>query len=808
MGGFMKWRMFWHTIKEIIPLVCILFLILTTLVFAQQISRYSNQILSFQSSPEITQKLLLSIIPIIAVITLPISLLLGTVIACSRSSSDNELTAWQSLGIGQAALASPFLAIGLTGTIITCYLSAYVAPAALRTQKSLIAQIMLQEANTRIKPHTFITSFPNLLLYVQNVDPQTRDWLGVFLLQNDSSGASLLLTAERGQFRIESGGSLALEAQLFNGVSMKYGGQPALTANAQGGQAASTANAQGAPTTSQSTALFAKYSVKLVDDPNNDNGVSKDAHVNELKQMSLGEISKFAAEAKTDNERRQALAETHKRFAFPFACLTLTAMTFILAVQGRRFSTRPRTVIAVLFMALGFYLLLVMGQNLSISGAVPIWLGVWFSNLIYGALILRSLSSGKPPWSGLSFFVKAPGGAVAGDDLGPSRLLVSKAQSVAPRSSRGLRVVSLNLINFLLLSEIAKYFALAAAALVVTLIIFTLFDLIPSIIKTGTSLPYAASYLAYLAPQFFYASAPIALLVSLLMSFNVLSRSNQLVIIASAGQNRMRTINAILVAAGALSLSLWALSNYVMPHTNREQDERYNRIKGRQVEQTTIAFGRKWVFDKNDTVYSYQRLDPDNSLINTSIYRLDGDRGVIQSATHFNRAAKIGESTWKADSGWKETINPDSTIDRKSIQSQPEVIEISEGIGLFKRTTNESSKMSIADLQEHIAQLKGLGVSTLELQIDLTKRIAFPLSCLVLAIMAVPFITAKQARRSGPLVSISLSVSIGLVFMLLTTLFEAVGRQNNLPVGMAVWGPHILFGAIGLYLNFVRYRLQ
>jgi len=27
-------------------------------------------------------------------------------------------------------------------------------------------------------------------------------------------------------------------------------------------------------------------------------------------------------------------------------------------------------------------------------------------------------------------------------------------------------------------------------------------------------------------------------------------------------------------------------------------------------------------------------------------------------------------------------------------------------------------------------------------------------------------------------------------------------------VGMAVWGPHILFGAVGLYLIFVRYRLQ
>ena len=84
--------------------------------------------------------------------------------------------------------------------------------------------------------------------------------------------------------------------------------------------------------------------------------------------MSLQEISEFAAAAKTDKEKRQALAERHRRFAFPFACLTLTAMTFILAIQGKRFSTRPRTVIVVLFMAMGFYLLLVMGHNLSVSG--------------------------------------------------------------------------------------------------------------------------------------------------------------------------------------------------------------------------------------------------------------------------------------------------------------------------------------------------------------------------------------------------------------------------------------------------------
>ncbi|MCG3164032.1 MAG: hypothetical protein JMDDDDMK_05503 [Acidobacteria bacterium] len=796
MTNHIKWRLFWYTIKEATPLVFVLFTILTTLVFAQQIGKYSNLILSFQSSTEITREFLLSLIPGIAVITLPVSLLLGTIVTCSRLSSDNELTASQSLGISQITLARPFLTLGLLGTIITSYLSAYIAPASLRTLKSLRTQILLQEANARIKPHTFITSFPNLLLYVQNVDPQTREWLGVFLLQNDPAhGDSRLLTAERGQFRIESGQSLLLEAQLFNGISLEYSGQRP-----------SDLNTQFQPVSPQSTAVFAKSTVKLAD--NQAGGSATNKEPGAIAEMTLGELSKLAEEAKTEKQGRQATAELHKRFAFPFACLILTAMTFILAIQGRRFSTRPRTVIVVLFLAMGFYLLLVVGQNLALSGAVPGWLGGWFANLAYGVFILKSFASNKTPWSRFLSFLSSP---VQVRDIRSVSTALPHDQErykATARPSKGNRVTSLNLINYLLLSEIAKYFVLAISALVATSAIFTLFDLIPSIIKSGTSISYAASYLAYLMPQLAYHVAPFSLLVALLMSFSVLSKSNQMVIIAGAGQSRTRIVTAILVAAGALILLMWTLSNYLLPYTNREQDARYNKIKGRQLEQTTIAFARKWVFGKDNSVYSYQRVEQDNSLINASIYRLNNQSGLIQSATHFSKAAWVSGSTWKAENGWMDVINSDSTIDRKAIEPQSNVINITDGVSLFKRTTNESSKMSSWELQNYISQLKDLGAPTLELQIDLKKRVAFPFSCLVLAVLAIPFITVKQARRSSPLISISLSVGIGLVFWLLATLFEAIGKQDNLPTGMAVWGPHILFCAVGLYLSFVRYRLQ
>src|SRR5262249_61798417 len=189
------------------------------------------------------------------------------------------------------------------------------------------------------------------------------------------------------------------------------------------------------------------------------------------------------------------------------------------------------------FLAMGFYLLLVLGQNLALSGAIPGWLGGWFSNLIYGAFILKSFISNKTPGAGLLAFLSPPAPSSSAGDAVVAPSLNANREVVATRSSRGNRVISLNLINYLQISEIVKYFALAATALVATATIFTLFDLIPSIIKSGTSLSYAASYLAYLSPRLFYYMAPFSLLVALLMGFNVLSRSNQLVIIAAAGQS-------------------------------------------------------------------------------------------------------------------------------------------------------------------------------------------------------------------------------------------------------------------------------
>ena len=605
----------------------------------------------------------------------------------------------------------------------------------------------------------------------------------MFLLRREpDSNLSRLITAEKGQLRITGGEEnqkLAVEVELKKVVSV----ESQVAADAQSTMPASSASAS------------EKLSIKFTEQGNNNDDSANS--VGPLSEMTLGEVTQQITAAPSVKERRQANIEWHRRFAFPFACVTLTLLTFIVALQGRRLASKPRTTVIVLFLAMFFYLLLVAGQNLAVSGAVPAWLGVWFSNLLFGGYVLYAFATNKSAFR-FSLFsklapTKTPAPATTSTDV-PTAAQSGKFSFPA--------VNPFSLVNYLLVSEIFKYYMISVSALVVTSLVFTLFDLIPAMSKTGATIGYALTYLGYLAPQFVYQVSPFALLVGILTGCSVLARSNQLVILSGAGLSRLRTVVPLMMAVVGIGFFLWFMSDFMLPQTNREQDFRYNKIKGRQMEQTTIAFGKKWVLGKNDTIYSYQRVENDSTLTNASVYFLAPANHLVEKTMHFAQAAPSTPLTWIASGGWSETINPDLTVSRVSLTESPQPIRIEDGIGIFKRTVNESSKMDSEELKNYISQLKSVGASITAAQLDLKRRLAFPFSCMTLAVLAIPFALTNRGRKFSPLLSVAISVGIGLIFWLLMSLFEAAGQQDNLPEDLAVWGPQILFLAIGLYLNF------
>ena len=91
---------------------------------------------------------------------------------------------------------------------------------------------------------------------------------------------------------------------------------------------------------------------------------------------------------------------------------------------------------------------------------------------------------------------------------------------------------------------------------------------------------------------------------------------------------------------------------------------------------------------------------------------------------------------------------------------------------------------------------------TTRFKVDLSNKVSFPLACLIMILLAVPF--AFSMGKKGTLVGIGLSVVIAMVYWGMIGIFKNLGYVNYLNAFLASWGPNLIFGMIGVFLLFTR----
>ena len=763
---------------ETIPYILLTLLILTALILTQQVTRQSDLFFNSWASMLLSMHLILYLLPGILVITLPFSLLIGSLMALNRVSSDNEIIAARASGITLFHISRPFTLCGIIGAILCANFTLYLIPKLVTSAKARRAELTLALLAAPIKPQTFNTQFPSHLIFIRDVDAASGDWLGVFIIREINPGHTIILTASRGRLRLTQSSPLALEIELSDGLL--------LTSSLEEPQKQTLTN-------------FQQQKIKLSSqNPNISQAI--EASVNS-QELSLPQLTARTQSAATKQEQRQATVEWHKRFSLPTACLVFIILAIPLGLSTSRQAGRTVALAIGFTISLLYYLVFVAGQNLALSGILIPWQGVWLPNLL-GVLFALLRYALWPQNKRSSWY------SLLNNTINNSLLnrLSFKLFSFGFR-----RPVFSSLINYLLVSELLKYFSLSLLILLFTSLVFTLFDILPSLNRSGLGWQYASTYLLFLAPQIGYYVTPFALLLAVLTAHGVLSRSNQITALLTTGQGIIRLSTPILLCTVVLILGMFWLSEAFLPLANREQDARYNRIKGKKAEQSIQALGRYWNQGEDDCIYGFQINNTTNTLINTSVYKTDKGSGRLVSLLQVQEAQLVSSQKWQIKSGWFYLISPHNQL-AYSVLPMPKAdhpenfLKITEGISIFRRIVNESAKMSFHDLRIYIGHLRRFGIPTAALQVDLEKKLAFPFSCLCLLILACPLAFKGSGHRRGKLAGVGLSIIIGLTFWITTGLLEGLGKQAYLPPGLSVWGSQGLFLTLGVFFIFRQHK--
>jgi LPS export ABC transporter permease LptG/LPS export ABC transporter permease LptF len=740
-------------------------------LFLQRVSRLFEQLVRGSAPPDTVAFLFLLLLPPVLTFTIPIGVLVGTLIALSRMSADTEITALRSNGVSGRRLLLPVLAFGLIGTVLTAAASLWLTPLSYRQFFKVINVIAAAELTAEIQPRVFEEQFPNSIIYVGDVIPgPIVRWRNVFLAD--------LSPAEKRK----SPGGEAGDAPSIT-IASEAIAQPELERNRiQLTLANGSTHVVGRDPTQYFSTAF----------PNGQQALEAAKRGERRPRVSyvMMDTGPLWREASKSVEAR---IELHQRLVLPPACLLLALIAVPLGVSSRKGGKSGAFVLTVAI-AFFYYMGLVTLIGLAKEGSIPPNIGLWIPNavlLLFGVIfVLRMERPGDRDLVGsVRASIAAAYAAVRGN-----------LPSTAPAGFARRFPMAPQILDHYILTSFLFYFVLLLSSFVVMTHVYTFFELLSDILKNNIPMSLVAKYLVFLTPKLIYDSTPVSVLVAVLVTFGILTKNNEVTAMKACGVSLYRLAVPVLVASGALSAGLFAFDHYIVPDANRTQDAIRNQIKAKPV-QTYLSPDRKWIVGEGGSrIYYYRYFEPAEAVMGgVNVYELEP--GNFRLRRHISAERARWEpllGTWSFQNGWAREFQASREQSFKDFRAQTATFpELREPPQYFLKEVKQDKQMNFRELAAYIRDLQQSGFDTVRLQVQYHKKFSVPLFAIIMALISVPF--AFFAAHRGAMAGIGVSFGIAIAYWALSELFVQVGNVNQLPAPLAAWAPDAIFTLTGLY---------
>jgi LPS export ABC transporter permease LptG len=665
--------------------------------------------------------------------------------------------------------------LGIAIGLLDFYVLAKAVPDGNQRFREVTFPLVMSLGERDIKPGVFFEHFPGLVIYVREQNPG-GGWRGVLLAETAPAGPPVLTLAEHGRLAMDEGQRVV--------------------------RLALTGAAQYVPGKSGSA-----YSVNVAD--------ATDFKISPELVFGSGRIApgvreKRISELQRDIAARRARQESahpeiiqlHQMFAFPVACLV-----FAFVALGLGLNTRRDGKLASLALGLGvlivYYAFLVLAESrvkgdaaLGARGLPAAW-ARWVPNValtLIGVFALRWRMRGPRPESGPARFISRLRARFRKAD--PFEAPHPRAEGAAARASRrgSAGFAFPRLLDRYVGGRYLKTIALTFAGLLFLVYVFTFLDLSDKIFKGQADGWMFAQFLWFSTPQYVVLVLPFATLLATLATMGGLARTSELTVMRAAGISLYRTAVPIVVGACALSVALFALDERVLAASNLEARRLEDAIRGR-VPHTIDARNQQWLADQaRGRVFHYAAFDDRrSSLLGLSVFEFTASPFRLVTHTYVNRAAH-GPDGWRADTGWVQRFGGAEQARTVLTAAPLDIAPIED----FRSARVDPRRLSFRELLAYNRKLGAAGFEVREHEVNLHRKIAFPIAAIVLTILAVPL--GAVSGRHGALYGMGLAIVLAVIYFLAQTLFVAAGTAAMLPTPLAAWGANLLFLSAAVYL--------
>jgi LPS export ABC transporter permease LptG/LPS export ABC transporter permease LptF len=750
--------------------------VLTFVVTVREFGSLAELLLSRSASLGVLVRIAGSILPAILIFSLPLSFLIGVLVGMSGLSGESQVLALRACGIPLRRLLLFILVLGGLVGAATAALSLWIMPRANDWRRQAVAEIELSAGITRIQPRVFYEEIPKLVVYLDDVSADRQRGSRIFLADSSDPRAPRAIVA-RSVLWIPDAANRSMQLHLEEGAS--YATDPEHPDR-------------------DSVSLFKSTDISMELKKRDPVG-ARPVKAEEMGSLELLRRSVAGGE----NSNTKEILELHRRMALPLTIIPFGLLGLTLGVSNPK-SGRTFGLALSLLAVILFYMLFFNGLRLAGVGRIPPWMGAWGANIVLtlaGWMLLGRVEKtfGLGHRLGrlsLPLVARPRPGALPGR-------LARMDYALLGWAGRAVRRLFPRVLDLHMLRGFWGFFLWSLASCASLFLLLTLFELMDDIIKNGIPTLSVLDYLFFLIPQILMFAIPVSVLLGILIHFGILEKNSEITALKAGGWSLYRLAVPILAAACLLSLGLFVLQDYVLPYANDRQDGLRSTILNKPP-RSARRLERKWILGEGGRIYNYEYFDENkDSFVDLNVYDVDFDAVRIRRRIHASSARIRPDGFWILADGWSRSYDAGGSgfeIIRTATERFPE------RASYFKREIfqpRESSKLTYLELARYIRYLKQAGYNAMELQVQLHKKASFPLSCLVMALVGIPFSFA--AGKRGAFFGIGISVAVAIAYWGVSGAFEAMGAYGILLPMLAAWAPNLLFGAAGCIL-FLKLR--
>jgi lipopolysaccharide export system permease protein len=356
------------------------------------------------------------------------------------------------------------------------------------------------------------------------------------------------------------------------------------------------------------------------------------------------------------------------------------------------------------------------------------------------------------------------------------------------------------IIHFYILKEIITFFSLGLGIFVFLIFASKILKLTDLIINRGVGTTSILKIFIYLLPFFLTFALPMVILISVVLTIGKLSIDNELIVLKSSGIGLYQLFFPVFL----FSLLIYLFTSYLTLSALPKSKEAFNQTLLEIAKSKVDAGLKEKVFNDEFSglmIYTNRVLKEEKQFFNVLISdkrNLEAPILIIARKGHFIANSNLPIIVLKLFNGTIQTLDKKTGSFREvNFEEYNMSLNLFEGLVKGIRKDKKISDMKLSELRKRLKGTEAT-VTRNKVLLEINKRFSIPFACLIFGLIGIPL--GAGIKKSSNFLGILISLIVFLLYYILLSFAEAMGKTGYINPVIGIWTPNLLFLGLGIFL--------